>query len=131
MKEKVIFEGYDVYHKVKPSQVADLLRQTKYKDALERVERGELVFQHCWLWKNGSDYPIDWDCDVFFMQKDDTVEKFFERVLKHLDEVTPEFSTFGYGTIDWEFSDFVENIIGSIDVLYEDGEPYLYIDIEE
>ena len=131
MAEKVNFEGYDVYHKVKPSQVADLLRQTKYKDALERVERGEQVFQHCWLWKNGSDYPIDWDCDVFFMQKDDTVEKFFERVLKHLDEVTPEFSTFGYGTIDWEFSDFVENIIGSIDILYENGEPYLYLDIVE
>lgn len=131
MVEKVIFEGYDVYHKVKPSQVADLLRQTKYKDALERVERGEQVFQHCWLWTNGSDDARDWDCDVFFMQKDDTVEKFFERVLKHLDDVVPEYSTFGYGTCDWEYSDIVENFIGNIDILYEDGELYLYIDIVE
>ena len=131
MGEKVIFEGYDVYHKIKPSQVADLLRQTKYKDAIESVERGELVFQYCWVWTNDSDYPIDWDNGVFFMQKGNTVEKFFERVLKHLDEVTPEFSTFGYGTLDWEFSDSVENFIGNIDIRYEDGEPYLYIDIEK
>lgn len=131
MAEKVIFEGYDVYHKIKPSQVADLLRQTKHKDALERVERGELVFQHCWEWTNGSDDARDWDCDVFFMQKDDTVEKFFERVLGRLDDVVPEYSTFGYGTCDWEYSDFVENFIGNIDILYEDGKPYLFLDIVE
>ena len=128
MKEQVIFEGYNKHYYVKPSQVADLLRQTKYKEVLERVERGELSFQFCRLWQNDSADPYDWDSDMYLMEKGESVESFFTTIAKAVDDVWPDYCDFGYGPFDWKLIDSVEECIGEVRYHEEkDGIPVLRI----
>lgn len=132
MKEEVIFEGYDKYYYVKPSQVADLLRQTKYKEVLQRVENGELSFQSSRTWMNDSDDICDWDFDIHLMEKGDSVEHFFNTITKAVDDVWPDYCGLGYGPFDWWLIDSVAKDIG--DVRYhgeEDGTPILRIHLSE
>lgn len=121
MKEQVTFEGYDKYFYVKPSQVADLLRQTKYKEVLERVERGELSFQFCRLWLNDSGDPYDWDSDMYLMEKGDSVESFFNTIAKATDDVWPDYCDLGYGSFCWGLIDSVEECIGEVRYHGEEG----------
>ena len=85
------------------------------------MERGELSLQFCRLLLNDSDDPYDWDSDMYFMEKGDSVESFFNTVAKAVDDVWPDYCDFGYGSFDWGLIDFVEECIGEVRYYGEEG----------
>lgn len=97
------FNGYDELYEVLPIHLLDFLKQTDYKEEVEKVERGELALQSYYTWFYVDSYQC-WDEDgCTDMSIGDSPLDFLASLEELLEDVNfPSEVQIGIGRFNWE-----------------------------